>query len=74
MRAAWIRLRETLSQIASGVNVALDDEDVARFTRLYRRHIEFEERELLPFAERLLDDDALAATGESMAQRRGVRR
>ena len=74
MREAWARLRATLSRIAVGEHVALEDEDVTRFTDLYRRHIDFEERELLPLAERLLDPDALAATGEAMAERRGVRR
>ena len=73
MRAAWANLRTTLSRVAAGESVLLDGGEVERFRTLYRRHIDLEERELLPLAERLLDADALAATGEAMARRRGVK-
>ena len=73
MRNAWAELRETLAKLAGGEAAPLRPEQVERFTMLYRRHIEHEERELLPAAERLLDRAALIATGEAMAKRRGVR-
>ena len=73
MREAWAALRAKLSPIAAGKAVALEEDQVARFTDLYRRHMKCEERELLPLAERLLDVNALAATGEAMARRRGVK-
>lgn len=73
MRAAWAGLRATLSRIAAGESALLDAGAVERFGTLYRRHIDIEERELLPLAERLLDVNALAATGEAMARRRGVK-
>ena len=74
MRAAWAGLRTTLSRIVAGESVLLDAGEVERFSTLYRRHIDVEERELLPLAERLLDVNALAATGEAMARRRSVKR
>jgi pyridoxamine 5'-phosphate oxidase len=74
MREAWASLRETLARIAAGEPVRLDAAHVERFTTLYRAHIDTEERELLPAAQRLLDTAALTATGEAMAKRRGVRR
>jgi hemerythrin-like domain-containing protein len=74
MRAAWASLRATLSRVASGESALLDAGEVERFSTLYRRHIDLEDRELLPLAERLLDRNALATTGEAMAARRGVKR
>jgi len=74
MRKAWTRMRETLSRIAAGESASLDADEVGRFTSLYRRHIELEEDQLLPAAERLLDTSALADTGDAMAKRRGAPR
>ena len=75
MREAWAGLRVRLSRIAAGEPLAtLEPAEVDRFTTLYRAHIDLEERELLPAAQRLLDAPALAAAGEAMAKRRGVRR
>jgi hemerythrin-like domain-containing protein len=74
MREGWTKLRRTLSRIATGENAPLEADEVERFTSLYRGHIELEERELLPAAQRILDRPTLAAVGEAMARRRGVRR
>jgi hemerythrin-like domain-containing protein len=75
MREAWAALRARLSRIAAGESAAaLEADEVERFTTLYRRHIDLEEQELLPAAQRLLDAPALTAAGEAMARRRGVRR
>ena len=38
----------------------------------YERHIEREEKELLPMAARLLSDDELARIGRAMRERRGI--
>jgi hemerythrin-like domain-containing protein len=73
MRGAWGALRQTLSKIAAGEKAPLELEEVEAFTTLYRRHIELEERELLPVAQRILDTSALAAVGQAMAERRGVK-
>lgn len=75
MREAWAALRARLLRIAGGESAAaLEAEEVERFTTLYRGHIDLEERELLPAAQRLLDAPALTCAGEAMAKRRGVRR
>lgn len=73
MRAAWRRLRAPLEQLASGEGVSLDAGDVEAFTTLYREHIAREDAELLPLAQRVLDDEGLRTIGAAMAQRRGVR-
>lgn len=74
MRAAWQALRTALTQLADGVAVTLPAEDVARFTSLYRDHMQREEAQLLSLAERILDAESLAAIGGAMAERRGVAR
>ena len=74
MRRAWAALRTSLKRVEAGEGASLDPVEIKRFTKLYRAHIDLEERELLPAAQRLLDGATLAATGESMAKRRGVRR
>ena len=74
MRRAWAALRTSLKRVEAGEAASLDAVEIERFTKLYRAHIDLEERELLPAAQRLLDGATLAATGESMAKRRGVRR
>jgi hypothetical protein len=39
---------------------------------LYRQHVELEELELLPLAEKALGESATTALGMAMARRRGV--
>jgi hemerythrin-like domain-containing protein len=74
MRALWQSLRIGLKRIADGVSADLDRGLVERFSAVYREHIEFEEAELLPLAERVLSAEEHAALGAAMAQRRGVKR
>ena len=50
----------------------LESEAVEALVELYKRHIEREQRELLPMAARLLSDDELAGVGRAMRQRRGI--
>jgi hemerythrin-like domain-containing protein len=72
LEAAWSGLRPRLQAIAAGQALALPADAVQAFGTLYAAHIAFEERELLPMAARLLDDDALAMLGRAMRQRRGI--
>ena len=74
MRDAWAALRPMLARIAAGEAMPLDAGELERFTVLHTNHIALEERELFPLAQRLFDDDALTATGNAMAERRGVKR
>jgi hemerythrin-like domain-containing protein len=73
MTRSWLDLRESLEQIAHGGAEPLDEQEVNRFCDLYSAHIAFEEANLLPLAQLLLDDAAFAAIGKAMAVRRGIR-
>lgn len=72
LEAAWRRLREVLERIAAGESIPLTSDDVEALVRLYERHIEREEDELLPMATRLLSGDDLARVGRAMRERRGI--
>jgi hemerythrin-like domain-containing protein len=72
MRKSWQALRRTLVELEAGVAATLQVQDVERFTGLYRGHIQCEEAQLLPLAQRVLGPEVLAAIGVAMAQRRGV--
>lgn len=72
LEAHWRRIREPLVAIAAGEAGTLPKGEVERITAAYNAHIEREERELLPVAERVLDSAALRACGEEMARRRGL--
>lgn len=45
---------------------------LSSLVRLYRAHIEIEEREMFPLAQKALSDGEKAAIGRSMAARRGI--
>jgi hemerythrin-like domain-containing protein len=69
----WLRIREWLG--AAGIAGAVGPtprEDVASFVRLYGAHLAQEDQELLPMAERLLSEDALAQVADSMRRRHGA--
>jgi hemerythrin-like domain-containing protein len=72
LRAMWQTLRGELEQITRGTLAHLDGLRIERFGELYRQHIELEELELLPLAERVLPDADKARMSVAMAQRRGV--
>lgn len=65
MERQWRHLREQLQG-----NARLDDEELARFAWLYRRHMDRESAALLPFAREALAPAERAALGERMAARR----
>lgn len=70
----WEKPREVLERLARSEMALLDPAAVEHLIAAYRSHIEFEETNLLPLAEKLLGEDAVAGLGRSMARRRGVGR
>ena len=72
LAADWRRVRAALAQIATGTSAHLSPDDVEALVGRYERHIEREEKELLPMAARLLGDDDLARIGAAMRGRRGI--
>ena len=68
----WRRMRPQLAGIVAGGRSTLSPAEVERMRVAYRNHIEREERDVFPLAERTLDDSALADIGREMATRRGV--
>ena len=72
LETMWQRLRKPIMAVASGRNAAPASGSVDVFVALYRSHIEREQIELLPMAERLLTDDALDQIASSMRKRHRV--
>ena len=72
LEACWRHLRGTLERIAAGEQVSLVVDDVEALAVRYERHIEREEKELLPMAARLLSDEELARVGRAMRARRRI--
>lgn len=55
MERQWQRLRPKLDAVAGAAgSAAFDEDEIARFAWIYRRHIEREEQLLLPFAREAL--------------------
>ncbi len=69
----WLELREALEEIAHGGTATLNKQSVEQFCDMYGAHMAFEETNLMPLAEQLLDEAAIAAIGKAMAARRGIR-
>jgi hypothetical protein len=72
LAADWQRVRAALERIAAGTSARLSSDDVEALIGRYERHIEREEKELLPMAARLLSDVELARIGRAMRERRGI--
>ncbi len=72
LEARWQDVRGVLERVIAGERVLLDSDSVEALVRLYQRHIEREESELLPMAARLLTDDDLTRIGRAMRARRGI--
>jgi hemerythrin-like domain-containing protein len=66
----WRKLRPLIVAIAAGQRANLPPKFVADTTAAYEAHIEKEERDLLPLAERVFDHETVAAIGREMAARR----
>ncbi|MFD0667804.1 hemerythrin domain-containing protein [Ramlibacter sp. MAHUQ-53] len=76
MEADWAHAREVLAGLAGGTLATLDAAQGASleaFAALYADHIVAEDRVAYPAARERLDAAALAAMGQDMMQRRGVR-
>jgi len=76
MEARWVKAREVLAAIAAGeLNSLSPDHEGALdvFANIYAGHIEAEEQLAYPAAEKLLDEGDIAAMGQEMMRRRGVR-
>jgi hemerythrin-like domain-containing protein len=72
LEALWRDLRVELEDVVAGRGASLDGAGVEAFTSFYARHVEREEKELLPMASRLLGDDELERIGRAMRERRGI--
>ncbi|MEO7057753.1 MAG: hemerythrin domain-containing protein [Caldimonas sp.] len=72
LESRWQHLRGALDRVVASESVSLDALDVEAFVGLYERHIEREDRELLPMAARLLSDAELDRIGMAMRERRGI--
>ena len=72
MEAVWMQVNEALAALLSGAASTLDAQLCEDFSRIYAGHIEREESQLIPLAERLLRKPELVALGTAMAQRRGL--
>lgn len=72
LESSWARLRPRLAAIVSEQATTLDSAEVEAFANLYRSHIEREQSELLPMAQRLLTDQALEQVWASMRLRHGM--
>jgi len=70
LELAWRRLRPLLEAVTSGESAPLTSEAVEALAGIYERHIELEERELLPVAARLLRQEDVARVGAAMRMRR----
>ena len=72
LEAHWLRVRAWLERVVAGESVLQGGADVRTLVDLYQRHIQREEKELLPMAARLLSDDELERVGRAMRERRGL--
>jgi hemerythrin-like domain-containing protein len=70
LEACWQHLRGVLERIAAGECVPLVADEVEVLAACHERHMEREERELLPMAARLLSDEDLARLEHAMRGRR----
>ena len=66
----WSDMRPRLAAMAEGREGGLTEQLAARFDEGYGQHMDFEEREMLPLARRVLPPDAVARLGKSMSRRR----
>lgn len=72
LEAAWRALRKVLIDISEGSCATLDTDTVDTFTAAYIRHMQIEEDEVLPMADRLLSQADIERIGRAMRLRRGI--
>lgn len=68
----WSDMRPRLAAMAEGREGGLTEQLAARFDEGYGEHMDFEERQMLPLARRVLPPDAVARLGRSMSRRRNT--
>src|SRR5690554_369236 len=73
LEAGWRTLRKVLLQVADGKQTELSPHDVDAFVATYSAHLELEENELLPMANRLLGEHHIEQIGRAMRDRRGIK-
>ena len=64
MERQWQRLRPKLDAVAAAGGAAFDEDEIARFAWIYRRHIERETQMLVPFAREALTPQERARLAE----------
>lgn len=69
IESRWLALDQWLQAVEAGQSVLPQPGTVEAFIGLCQSHLEQEDGELLPMAERLLSDEALEDIAESMRQR-----
>ena len=69
MQRQWQRLRQKLEAVAAGASPAFDEDEIARFAWIYRRHIERETQLVAPFAREALTPEERAGLAVRMAAR-----
>jgi hemerythrin-like domain-containing protein len=69
IESRWLALDQWLQAVEAGQSVLPQPGTVEAFIGLCQAHLEQEDGELLPMAERLLSDEALEDIAESMRQR-----
>lgn len=72
LEAAWAEIDDRLQQLNDQNSHPIRLDQVQAFQADYLRHIDMEESQVLPAADRLLNSGHLARLGERMAGRRGV--
>ena len=73
MASALEIVREQLALIVDGAGAAFDETAVRRLIGLYRKHIDKENRDLLPLSRRLLWPSDIKALSHAMTARRSQR-
>ncbi|MBI3284240.1 MAG: hemerythrin domain-containing protein [Burkholderiales bacterium] len=72
MATQWQNLERQLQAIADGSAAGLNAADIARFAALYAEHMQIEETQIAPMAQRLFSAQQMQALGAAMQARRGV--
>ena len=72
MEQFWGILAPQLSAIEDGSGVDLSASDVDDFTALYTEHMQIEENQIAPMAQRLFSAAQMQALGAAMQTRRGI--
>lgn len=72
MATMWAQLETQLTAIASGTAAELNEELVLQFQALYQEHMQIEETQIAPMAQRLFSQEQMQQLGQAMKQRRGV--